>query len=60
MRGVIGIQKSVESKDFDYTVCKVFNSIGSDIGEDRIKTFTGQLNQKALLLRFPKGKSQIG
>ena len=34
---VIGIPKTVESKDLEHTVCKVFNSIGFDIGEDRIE-----------------------
>ena len=29
---VIGIPKTVESKDLECTVCKVFNSIGFDIG----------------------------
>ena len=31
---VIGIPKTVE-----HTVCKVFNSIGFDIGEDRIEAY---------------------
>ena len=34
---VIGIPKTVESKDLEYTVCKVFNSIGFDIEQDRIE-----------------------
>ena len=34
---VIGIPKSVESQDLKHIVCKVFNSIGFDIGEDRIQ-----------------------
>ena len=34
---VIGIPKTVQTKDLERTVCKVFNSIGFDIGEDRIK-----------------------
>ena len=34
---VIGIPQTVESKDLKHTVCKVFNSIGFDIEEDRIE-----------------------
>ena len=34
---VIGIPKTVESKDLEHTVCKFFNSIGFDIKKDRIE-----------------------
>ena len=34
---VIGIPKIAESKDLEHTVCKIFNSIGFDIEEDRIE-----------------------
>ena len=34
---VIGIPKSVESQDLKHVVCKVFNSIGFNIGEDTIQ-----------------------
>ena len=34
---VIGIPKTVESKDLEHTICKVFNRIGFDIEEDRIE-----------------------
>ena len=34
---VIDIPKLVESQDLEHSVCKVFNSIGFDIGEDRIE-----------------------
>ena len=33
---VIGIPKTVESTDLEHTLCKVFNSIGFDIDEDKI------------------------
>ena len=38
---VIGIPKTVESKDLEHTIRKVFNSIGFDIEEDRIKLVNG-------------------
>ena len=34
---VIGIYKTVESKDLEHILCKIFNSIGFGIGEDRIE-----------------------
>ena len=32
---VIGIPKTVESKDLEHPICKVFNSIGFDIEENK-------------------------
>lgn len=34
---VIGIPKQIELKNLEDTVYKIFNSIGFDIGEDRIE-----------------------
>ena len=35
---VVAISKTVESKDLEHTLCKVFNSIGFDIEQNRIET----------------------
>ena len=35
---VVAISKIVESKDLEHTLCKVFNSIGFDIEQNRIET----------------------
>ena len=37
MRGGYWHTKTVESKDLEHTVWKAFNSIGFNIGEDRIE-----------------------
>ena len=33
----IGIPKTIESKDSEHDVCKIFNSFDFDLGEDRIE-----------------------
>ena len=38
---IIGRSKTAESMDLEHTVCKVFNSIGFDIEEDRLNDVTG-------------------
>ena len=52
---VIGIPKTVESKDLEHTICKVFNSIGFDIEENRIEG-CHRLSLIVLLSRFPEEK----
>ena len=52
---VIGIPKTVESKDLEHTICKVFNSIGFDIEENRIEA-CHRLSLIVLLSRFPEEK----
>ena len=38
---IIGRSKTAESMHLEHTVCKVFNSIGFDIEEDRLNDVTG-------------------
>ena len=52
---VTGIPKTVESKDLEHTICKVFNSIGFDIEENRIEA-CHRLSLIVLLSRFPEEK----
>ena len=52
----VSIPKTVESGDLEHTACKVFNSIGFDIGEGRIEVFHRLTNQIVLLFSFPKEK----
>ena len=53
---VIGIPKSVDSKDLEHTVCKVFNSIGFDIEEDRIEACHRLTKSDRTILKFFRGK----
>ena len=53
---VIGIPKTVESKDLEHTVCKVFNSIGFDIEEDRIQTCHRLTKSDRTIVRFSRRK----
>ena len=52
---VIGIPKTVESKDLEHTVCKVFNSIGFDIEEDRIEA-CDRLKSDRTIVKFSRRK----
>ena len=49
---VIGIPKSVDSKDLEHTVCKVFNSIGFDIEEDGIEAYHRLTKFDRTIVRF--------
>ena len=52
---VIGIPKTVELKDLEHTVCKVFNSIGFDIEEDRIEALH-RLKSDRTIVKFSRRK----
>ena len=53
---VIGIPKTVESKDLEHTMCKVLNSIGFDIEEDRIEACRWLTKSDHAIVKFPQGK----
>ena len=53
---VIGIPKTVESKDLEHTVCKVFNSIDFDTGEDRIKACHRLTISDRTIVKFSRRK----
>ena len=53
---VIGIPKSVDSKDLEHTVCKVFNSIGFDIEEDRIEACRRLTKSDRTIVKFSRRK----
>ena len=53
---VIGIPKTVESKDLEHTVCKVFNSIGFDIEEDRIEACHRLTKSDRTIVKFSRRK----
>ena len=53
---VIGIQKTVESKDLEHTVCKVFNSIGFNIGKDRIEACNRLTKSDRTIVKFSRRK----
>ena len=53
---VIGIQKTVESKDLEHTVCKVFNSIGFNIGKDRIEVCNRLTKSDRTIVKFSRRK----
>ena len=53
---VIGIPKTVESKDLEHTVCKVFNSIGFDTGEDRIEACHRLTKSDRTIVKFSRRK----
>ena len=49
---VAGIPKSIESKDLEHTACKVFSSIGFDIGQDRIEACHRLTKSDRTIVRF--------
>ena len=53
---VIGIPKTVESKDFELTVCKVFNIISFDIGQDRIESCHRLTKSDRTVVKFSQRK----
>ena len=53
---VIGILKSVDSRDLEHTVCKVFNSIGFDIEEDRIEACHRLTKSDRTIVKFSRRK----
>ena len=53
---VIGIPKTVESKDLEHTIHKVFNSIGFDIEEDRIKACQRLTKSDHTIVKFSRRK----
>ena len=53
---VIGIPKTVESKEFEHTVCKVFNSIGFIMGEDRIEACHQLTKPDRTIVKFSRRK----
>ena len=56
---VIDIPKTIESKDLELTVCKIFNIIGFGIGEVRIEVCHRLVKLEraiALSLSFLEGK----
>ena len=53
---VIGSPKTVESKDLKHIVYKVFNSIGFDIGEDRIEACHRLAKSDCTIVKFSRRK----
>ena len=53
---VIGIPKTDESKDSEHTICKVFNSIGFDIEEDRIDACNRLTKSDRTTVKFSRRK----
>ena len=53
---VIGIPKTVESKDLVHTVCKVFISIGFDIEENRIEACHRLTKSDRTIVKFSQRK----
>ena len=53
---VIGIPKTVESKDFELTVCKFFNIISFDIGQDRIESCHRLTKSDRTVVKFSQRK----
>ena len=53
---VIGIPKTVESKDLEHTLCKVFNITGFDIGEDRIEACHRLTKSDRTIVKFSRRK----
>ena len=53
---VSGIPKTVESKDLEHTVCKVFKSIGFDIRKDRIDTCHWLTESDSTVVKFSQRK----
>ena len=52
----VSIPKTVESGDLEHTACKVFNSIGFDIGEDRIEVFLRLTKSARTIVKFSQSK----
>ena len=55
---VIGIPKSVDSKGLEHTVCKVFNSIGFDIEDDRIEPCHRLTKSDRTFVKFSRRKDR--
>ena len=53
---VIGIPKTAESKDLEHTICKVFNSIGFDIEEDRTEACHWLTKSDRTIVKFSRRK----
>ena len=53
---VIGIPKTVESKDLEHTIYKVFNSIGFDIEEDRTEARHRLTKSDRFIVKFSQRK----
>ena len=51
---VTGIPRSVESKDLEHTVYKVFNSIRFHIVEDRIEVFHWLTKSDRTIVKFSR------
>ena len=49
---VVGIPKPIESKDLEHTACKVFSSIGFDIGQHRIEACHWLTKSDRTIVRF--------
>ena len=50
------IRKTAESKNLEHTVCKVFNSIGFDIGEYRIEACHRLTKSDCTIVKFSRRK----
>ena len=50
---------TVESKDLEHTVCKVFNSIDFDIEEDRIEACHRLTKFDRTIVKFSRGHQNI-
>ena len=53
---VIGIPKTVESKDLEHIICKAFNSVGFDIKEDRIEACHRLTKSDRIIVKFSRRK----
>ena len=53
---VIDIPKTVESKDLEYTICKVLIILLFDIGEDRIEVCLRLTKSDLAVVKFSRGK----
>ena len=53
---IIGIPKTVESKDFEHNVCKVFNSFGFIMGEDRIEACHQLTKSDRTIVKYSRRK----
>ena len=56
MSNIRGVSETVESKDLEHTVCKVFNSIGFDIGEDRIEACHRLTKSDRTIVKYSRRK----
>ena len=53
----IGISKTSKSTDLEHTVCKIFNSVCSDIAEDRIEACHQFIKSESTIVKF-SGKNE--